>query len=131
MSTKLRLFYIQYSTYTTKEKKGHQSIGCERVVHTLSLPLGRRPLLVLVRQAALHPGDRDGGPDAGPEEGEDPADLRELALEPHCENVKARKVGKKERNKKTYNVRSISLDRKHNGDRHRRAHNRANCPKQR
>ena len=41
----------------------------------LGLPLGIGPVVVLLLQVALDPGDGDGGPDAGPEEGEDPADL--------------------------------------------------------
>ena len=55
--------------------KGKKPNGTKLENSLLRLPLRRRPLLVLVRQAVLHPGDGDGGPDAGPEEGQDPADL--------------------------------------------------------
>ena len=54
-----------------------ERIGTRNVVHKdgLGLPLGLGPVVVLLLQVALDPGDGDGGPDAGPEEGEDPADL--------------------------------------------------------
>lgn len=34
------------------------------------------PLFVLAIELALDPGNGDGGPDASPQEGEDPAELR-------------------------------------------------------
>ena len=41
----------------------------------LRLPLGFGPVVVLLLEVALDPGNGDGGPDTGPEEGENPANL--------------------------------------------------------
>ena len=59
------------------KRKRSELRGARPVVQKLRLrlPLRRRPLGVLVFEAALDPRDGDGGPDAGPEEGEDPANL--------------------------------------------------------
>lgn len=46
---------------------------------SLRLEVGGCPLLVLLDELALDPWDGEGGPDTGPEEGEDPADLLMLA----------------------------------------------------
>jgi hypothetical protein len=44
------------------------------------LEVGRSPLFVLLGQLSLHPGDGDGGPDTGPEEGENPTELQVLLV---------------------------------------------------
>jgi hypothetical protein len=46
----------------------------------LGLPLGLGPVVVLLLKVTLDPGDGDGGPDAGPEEGENPADLPSISI---------------------------------------------------
>jgi hypothetical protein len=42
---------------------------------SLRFPLGMFPFLVFDLERALDPGDRDGGPEASPQEREDPTDL--------------------------------------------------------
>lgn len=48
----------------------------------LGLPLGCGPLLILFGEFTLDPWDGNGCPNAGPEEGQDPTNLEELALNP-------------------------------------------------
>lgn len=42
----------------------------------LSLPLSLSPVVVFLLEVALNPGNGDCGPETGPEEGEDPTNLR-------------------------------------------------------
>lgn len=48
----------------------------------LGLPLGCGPLLILFGEFTLDPWDGNGCPNAGPEEGQNPTNLEELALNP-------------------------------------------------
>jgi hypothetical protein len=45
----------------------------------LSLPLGFGPVVVLLLEVALDPRNGDGGPDTGPEEGKNPANLDRIS----------------------------------------------------
>lgn len=58
--------------------KGYKRPILSSSVKTLGFPLHCGPLVILALKFALDPGDSDGGPDAGPEEGEDPTNLQEL-----------------------------------------------------
>jgi hypothetical protein len=62
---------------TGRGRRGTDYIG---VCWHVSLPAILSPGFLLAAEVALHPGDGDEGPDAGPGEGEGPAQLLMLVL---------------------------------------------------
>jgi hypothetical protein len=90
----------------------------KRVTKTfLRFEIGGCPLFVFLGQVSLDPGNGDGGPDTGPEEGHDPADLPSIST----------RVKMWDRTD-TYNISCVALDSEDNNSSGNGACNGANGP---